>query len=213
MPLAHEQPPARLQQRVDDGRPAIDARQPADRTDARVDEVEPPAAERARRRRTARTRRTRARRRSPPRGSAPARAREARSRGRSCCAPSRASESVSVPMWHCRWTPRSPAMSPRRGRSKRTTPLRKLGSSRNRCDRVVGRGDVRGDALIPVGAVDGAIVGHRAQSRIPSRDPKPARPALTPEPFRCGRWPARFAGSRPAAGQRPMELGVCGCST
>ena len=47
-------------------------------------------------------------------------------------APRRASEMVSVPMWHCRCTPRSPLMSPSSGRSNRTTSLRKAGSLANR---------------------------------------------------------------------------------
>ena len=47
-------------------------------------------------------------------------------------APSRASDTVSVPMWHCRWTPSSPETSPRRGTSNRTTRLRNPGSSVNR---------------------------------------------------------------------------------
>ncbi len=47
-------------------------------------------------------------------------------------APSRASEIVSVPMWHCRCTPRSPETSPSRGRSNRTTSLMKSGSARKR---------------------------------------------------------------------------------
>jgi hypothetical protein len=46
-------------------------------------------------------------------------------------APSRASEIVSVPMWHCRCTPRRPSTSPRRGRSKRTTSLMCVGSAAN----------------------------------------------------------------------------------
>ncbi|HEX3490142.1 MAG TPA: hypothetical protein VHU92_12385 [Streptosporangiaceae bacterium] len=46
-------------------------------------------------------------------------------------APSRASEMVSVPMWHCRCTPRRPSMSPSSGRSKRTTSLRYVGLARN----------------------------------------------------------------------------------
>ena len=47
-------------------------------------------------------------------------------------APSRASEIVSVPMWHWRWTPSRPRTSPSSGRSKRTTSLRWAGSERNR---------------------------------------------------------------------------------
>ena len=47
-------------------------------------------------------------------------------------APSRESETVSVPMWHCRWMPRNPPMSPSRGTSNRTTSLMNAGSRSNR---------------------------------------------------------------------------------
>ncbi len=46
-------------------------------------------------------------------------------------APSLASEIVSVPMWHCRCTPRSPLMSLSQDRSNRTTSLRNAGSAMN----------------------------------------------------------------------------------
>ena len=47
-------------------------------------------------------------------------------------APSRASDTVSVPMWHCRCTPRNPAMSPSSGRSNLTTSLMNEGSDTKR---------------------------------------------------------------------------------
>ena len=46
-------------------------------------------------------------------------------------APSLDSEIVSVPMWHCRWTPRSPCTSPSSGWSNVTTSDRYAGSLRN----------------------------------------------------------------------------------
>ena len=46
-------------------------------------------------------------------------------------APRRDRESVSVPIWHCRWTPRAPETSPSSGWSKVTTPLRCVGSATN----------------------------------------------------------------------------------
>ena len=90
-------------------------------------------------------------------------------------APSRASETVSVPMWHCRCTASRPRMSPRRGRSNVTTSLRNAGSSVKRDDGVVGRRGMRRHALVPVRAIHVAVVvharsvaygsGHRQQPR------------------------------------------------
>ena len=75
-------------------------------------------------------------------------------------APRRCRDTVSVPIWHCRWTPASPEMSPSRGTSKRTTSLRKariLGEPR---DRVVARGRVRRHALVPECSIDLDVLFH-----------------------------------------------------
>lgn len=44
-------------------------------------------------------------------------------------APRRASESVSVPMWHCRWTAVLPARDGRRGRSNVRVGEREVGEA------------------------------------------------------------------------------------
>jgi len=87
-------------------------------------------------------------------------------------APSRDSESVSVPMWHCRCTPRRPEMSPSRGRIE-PHHLAEVGRIADELrEGVPGRGGVRRCPLIPEGAIQRAVVGHGPDGRTPGPYPK-----------------------------------------
>ena len=129
--LAHEEAPSGPEEPRHDIPPAVDVGQPAERADPREDEVEASLAEDADGRVDIGLDELHV----GPGSSASRRASasEAGEKSRPVIrAPSRASEIVSVPMWHWRCTPSRPATSPSSGRSKRTTSLRWSASARNR---------------------------------------------------------------------------------
>ena len=141
-------------------------------------------------------------------------------------APSRASETVSVPMWHCRCTASRPAMSPSRGQVEAddvAQERRILGEAR---DRVARRRDVGGDALVPVRPVDVAIVrlvAHRASiAEITARDRRPTIPGnhrlgshrcrrSSPTPICLRPAPRRRPGAPAGDGARRAATGASRC--
>ena len=82
-------------------------------------------------------------------------------------APSRLSETVSVPMWHCRWTPRRPEMSPSRGRSKRTTSERWFGSLAKRSRPYSGDAAWAGARSSHISRLTSELTGSAWQNRAP----------------------------------------------
>ena len=67
---------------------------------------------------------------------------------------------MSVPMWHCRWTPSQPrdVAEQREVEAHDVAQVRRVGAEP--VERVAGGRGVRGGTLVPVGAVDVAVVGH-----------------------------------------------------
>ena len=137
----NSRPPGR-EQGGDDLGPATDVRQPAERADAGVDEVE---GMRRRARSTASYTSASTKSTAVPAGCGQRRASSSAGGGEvqpGHRAPSRASDRVSVPMWHCRCTPRRPVevAQPRAGRS---APRRSGTSGRRRSGRTRSRGRPR----------------------------------------------------------------------
>ena len=180
MPLADVQPPAGAQQRRDDTRPSVDVGQPAERADARVDEIERPLVERRRARRTASAlheRRLDAR--GASRACAPPRARARRGRAPVTRAPSRRERDgvgADVALEVDGVEP-ADVTEPRHVEAHDVAQERGIvGEAR---DAVVGRGDVRGDAIVPVRAVDLSVVGHGREDLPGQRVNAPGRVTAT----------------------------------
>ena len=116
-------------------------------------------------------------------------------------APSRASETVSVPMWHCRCT----AVEARDVAEPRQVEADDLAQERRVLgeagDGVVRRGGVGRDAFVPARAVDVAVVVHAQERRTPACD----RAAAPAEP---GAAAARRAASVTSQLHRDHDVGV-----
>ena len=127
-------------------------------------------------------------------------------------------------MWHCRCTPRSPAMSPSRGTSKRTTPLRKEGSStkRRRRSRATRRARGRARPRSPGSSSGSRSCRHRLWSWVAQpgeaagpRGDRPvaqllARPAIAQRALARGEPEPEARQRRRAAQREPAERRVAG---
>ena len=111
-------------------------------------------------------------------------------------APSRDSEIVSVPMWHWRWTPRSPDDVTEQGQVEpdHVGDVRRVAAERREV--VVGRRGVRGRPLVPAGPVEVAV-----SPRSSHGCPFPARVCFTSPIRSVPKWKtvAASTASAPAA--------------
>ena len=165
VPLAEEQPPAGREEVGHHAGPAPDVGDPAQGPDPGEDEVERAHARGRRRHCARRTPRTPPASHSARQVSGPALIAAGEKSSPVIRAPRRASEIVSVPMWHCRCTPRRPRYFPEPGQVE-SHDLGEEVRDRSRSRRHGGPGRLRGPAPARPTRRGWSPHGHRGRGRV-----------------------------------------------